>query len=405
MSKRIPSYRLHKPTGQAVVTISGRDIYMGRHGSPESKVLYAKLIAEWDAHGRALPTGKDDDPSINEIIVRYTDHCSNYYVKNGHPTSEVGTIRMSLKPLQELYGDMDANDFRPSHLETVRNKLVKTKLERNPELNLSRSEINRRTGHIVRLFRWSVAKNLVSPMVVQGLEAFQKECTLKKGRSPGVRETKPVGAVTLEQIEAIKPPYTTMTVWAMIQVQLLTGMRPGEIVVLRTRDIDQTPNPYQTWTYTPMTHKTEHHARHRAIVIGHEAQEVLGPWLRPDEPDAFLFSPKRAFAESRGRAEKHKVRVRPRKTKRRIHDGFTTGVYAKAVRRAIRRANQDRAKRGLPPIEEWHPHQLRHSFATKLGMTKGMDSVRAVLGHSTVAMTENYVHSELEKAQKAMAKP
>jgi integrase len=351
-----------------------------------------------------LPTGKDDDSSINEIIVRYVDHCSKYYVKDGRQTSEVGTVKMSLKPLQQFYGDLDANDFRPSHLETIRNQLVKTKLERNPELNLSRSEINRRTGHIVRLFRWCVAKDMVSPIVLQGLEAFQKECALKRGRSPGVRETKPVGAVTLEQVEAIKPPCTTSTVWAMIQVQLSTGMRPGEIVVMRTQDIDQTPNSYHTWTYTPMTHKTEHHGRHRAIVIGYDAQEVLTPLLRPDEPAAFVFSPKRSFAESRGTTEKHKVRVRPRKTKRRINDGFTTGVYCKAVRRAIRRANQDRAKRGLPLIEDWHPHQLRHSFATKLAMTKGMDAVRSVLGHSTKAMTQKYVHAELEKAQMAMAK-
>lgn len=30
---RIPSYRLHKPSGQAVVTINGKDIYLGRFDS------------------------------------------------------------------------------------------------------------------------------------------------------------------------------------------------------------------------------------------------------------------------------------------------------------------------------------------------------------------------------------
>jgi hypothetical protein len=29
---RIPSYRLHKPTGQAVVTIDGKDHYLALHG-------------------------------------------------------------------------------------------------------------------------------------------------------------------------------------------------------------------------------------------------------------------------------------------------------------------------------------------------------------------------------------
>jgi hypothetical protein len=40
MPVRIPSYRLHKPTGQAVVTLSGKDQYLGRHGSPESRAAY-----------------------------------------------------------------------------------------------------------------------------------------------------------------------------------------------------------------------------------------------------------------------------------------------------------------------------------------------------------------------------
>jgi hypothetical protein len=34
---RKPSYRLHKRTGQAVVTIDGKDIYLGKHGSRPSK--------------------------------------------------------------------------------------------------------------------------------------------------------------------------------------------------------------------------------------------------------------------------------------------------------------------------------------------------------------------------------
>jgi hypothetical protein len=34
-NSRIPSYRLHKPSGQAVVTINGKDIYLGRFNSPD----------------------------------------------------------------------------------------------------------------------------------------------------------------------------------------------------------------------------------------------------------------------------------------------------------------------------------------------------------------------------------
>ena len=32
-TERVPRYRRHKATGQAVVTIDGRDIYLGKHGT------------------------------------------------------------------------------------------------------------------------------------------------------------------------------------------------------------------------------------------------------------------------------------------------------------------------------------------------------------------------------------
>jgi len=43
---RIPAYRLHKHSGQAVVTIRGRDNYLGQYGSESSRREYDRLIAE-----------------------------------------------------------------------------------------------------------------------------------------------------------------------------------------------------------------------------------------------------------------------------------------------------------------------------------------------------------------------
>lgn len=55
MTPRTPSYRLHRPTGQAVATLSGRDFYPGEHGSESSKAEYDRRIAEWLGAGRRLP--------------------------------------------------------------------------------------------------------------------------------------------------------------------------------------------------------------------------------------------------------------------------------------------------------------------------------------------------------------
>jgi hypothetical protein len=57
---KIPSYRLHKQSGQAVVTLpdgmgSRRDVLLGKHDSTESRAEYARVLAEWEANGRRLP--------------------------------------------------------------------------------------------------------------------------------------------------------------------------------------------------------------------------------------------------------------------------------------------------------------------------------------------------------------
>ena len=39
-TKSTPSYRLHRPTNKAVVTLNGRDFYLGPYGSPESRAEY-----------------------------------------------------------------------------------------------------------------------------------------------------------------------------------------------------------------------------------------------------------------------------------------------------------------------------------------------------------------------------
>lgn len=43
---RIPKHRLHKPSGQAVVTIAGRDFYLVQHGTQISRHRYKRLCDE-----------------------------------------------------------------------------------------------------------------------------------------------------------------------------------------------------------------------------------------------------------------------------------------------------------------------------------------------------------------------
>ncbi len=47
--KLIPNYRRHT-TGQAVVTIDGKDFYLGPYGTAASKAAYDRIIGEWIPH-------------------------------------------------------------------------------------------------------------------------------------------------------------------------------------------------------------------------------------------------------------------------------------------------------------------------------------------------------------------
>src|SRR5271157_4571122 len=79
---RTPAYRHHKPSGQAVVTLDGRDIYLGRYGSPESRAEFDRLLAEWLSNGRRLPAPAcGSDLTVNELASAYLDHADSYYVK------------------------------------------------------------------------------------------------------------------------------------------------------------------------------------------------------------------------------------------------------------------------------------------------------------------------------------
>jgi hypothetical protein len=84
---QIPSYRLHKQSGQAVVTLSDplgrrRDVLLGKYGTPESRQEYARVVAEWETRGRNLiPTpaqAAQQGLFVNELILASFTHVKGY---------------------------------------------------------------------------------------------------------------------------------------------------------------------------------------------------------------------------------------------------------------------------------------------------------------------------------------
>ena len=46
---KLPSHCIHKASRQTVVRLDGREHYLGKYGSPESRSAYRRLTAEWRA--------------------------------------------------------------------------------------------------------------------------------------------------------------------------------------------------------------------------------------------------------------------------------------------------------------------------------------------------------------------
>ncbi len=418
----IPAYRLHKQSGQAIVTLPDglggrRDFTLGEYGSPESRAEYARMLAEWEASARSLPPpATAADITINELIVRFWPHVEAHYRRpDGTPTSEQEDFKLSLRPLREMYGHTAAKQFGPLALKALRQKMI--------DSALCRGVSNQRIGRIRRLFKWAVAEELIPESVHRALLTVSG---LQRGRSEA-KETEPVKPVADAVVEATLP-FLRPQVAAMVQLQRHTGMRPGEVVILRGIDLDTSG---AVWFYRPGSdqgphgkHKTAWRGHGKVIAIGPKAQEILKPWLRLNVME-YLFQPREAMAAFRAEQRRNrKSKIQPSqqhrhkaKPKKRPGERYTSRSYAQAIAKAVLAASkakscepckelhpQDRCETCKPAaIPHWHPHQLRHSMATEIRRQHGLDAARAVLGHRSPKITEVYAEIDTNKAAEVMA--
>src|SRR5262249_46843982 len=127
--RKIPSYRLHKPSGQAVVTLNRRDVYLGTHGSPESRAEYDRVVKEWLPAGRQSVPAKDEPepgPTVVEVLAAFWKHAQVHYQDvDGSHSSELKNMRHALRPLRLMYGETVATDFGPLALRALREEMVR----------------------------------------------------------------------------------------------------------------------------------------------------------------------------------------------------------------------------------------------------------------------------------------
>lgn len=418
-----PKYRrLRRTAGRdlALVEVAGRRQYLGPYGTRESRERYHRAIAEWEAGGRAMPV-KAEQVTVVEVASQFLKWARGYYVKNGQPTAEPDNIALALRPLIKLYGRTNAAEFGPRALKAVRAKMV--------ENGWARKHVNRQIGVIKRLFKWAVAEELVPPSLHHGLQAVTG---LKRGRC-GARETRPILPAPEELIEPAKKQ-ASRQVAALIDMQLLTGARPGEVSIMRPCDIDRSG---PVWQYTPAEHKTQYLGHERVIFIGPKAQEILEPFLlRP--ATAYCFSPIEAERERRAILSEQRVTPlscgnrpgtnRKRGPKKKPGEHYTRWSYGRAVRVACEKAfpppeplpkredetwkqyeerltdEQKAELKAWRREHHWHPNQLRHTYATGVRKQFGLEAAQVLLGHNSADVTQIYAERDMVRAAAVASK-
>ena len=128
----------------------------------------------------------------------------------------------------------------------------------------------------------------------------------------------------------------------------------------------------------------EHKGRHRVILIGPRAQAILLPYLLRNENIVCFEGPK-------GGEQCPKY-------------------YGKHIRYACDKAFPAPAEMTCDERKKWQkdhrwaPNRLRHTRATEVRKTHGLEAAQAVLGHATADVTQIYAERDIEKAAEVMAR-
>ena len=390
-SLRIPKFSRHKASGRGVARFNGKDFYFGPYEDPASRAQYDTLLAEWLANHRRLTplpeTSQSSESSltVGDLILSFWDHAQKHYRHpDGRPTSEQNDYRFTLKPLRHLYSSLRVVEFTPKKLKAVRQVMIQE--------DISRKVINQRIGRIKRMFKWGVSEELVPETTFSALLSVTG---LQRGRCPEVRESKPVLPLELDQVQAVFP-HVLPVVKAMIEVQLLTCMRPGEVCQMRS--VDLTPDVEGKWHYRPGHHKTAWRGKERIISVGPQALAILKPYLDSHQPEDYLFSPREAMEQLRMEqrakrvtsvqpSQRNRRRAQPRRTP---NNCYRTASYDRAINRACVAA-------GIP---FWGANRLRHTRGTEVRRVYGLEAAQALLGHSSADVTQIYAERNLSLADK-----
>jgi len=234
--------------------------------------------------------------------------------------------------------------FKRKFIDSINSWHVEKYKSKRKSDGLSLSSINRELTVLKRIFNLGIEWKLAQDNPVQGVKFFK--IPLQKPRALSEEEFKLLFNSASEHLKPI------------LFVAISTGMRKGEILNLRWKDINLEEK------YIVVRDSKNYESR--VIPINNKLEKVFIEINHNASEDEYLFC---------------------------YHDEKPIEYIYRSFRTALKKSG----------IKKCTFHSLRHSFATRAVMA-GVDIVtlKELLGHKTIAMTMRYSHPTPEHKKKAV---
>ena len=396
--KKVPGllHHKHRNLGYSINPNTRKTIYHGQWGLAATKQSYLRWVADLLTEEVMPRTPTQHEPVVADLVNAFIQHALSYYRDpvTGKPTSQLGVIKSALREL-DLYLETPIKDFDTTTLLAVRagivNRDIMPQSEGAPKKKLCISSVNGAITKIRMMFKKGVEWKLVPIETYQELACVQ---ALNWRTAPTLRNPDKIAPVPVEYFALIMPHLKPLY-RAVLTVHLATGMRVKELCSMRWSEITEIEPGL--WCYAPQEHKNSHRGDARMIYMKTDLIELMKSVRKPLwDKDAVWCQ--RGVGKSAG------------------YSGMISGDgYARAIEGAQKRYNEGRVainqggrtdKKKLAttsakrtPMEHWTPLQIRHTVATQIRKTHGLEGAQAVLGHSTLDATQIYAEKRDDLAR------
>ena len=248
---------------------------------------------------------------------------------------------------------------RESHLswESVDSDLIRDWMESLMDTGDMASTVDNRLSAVRSFFRFALSRGLVVHDPAHNVRGPKKKKPLPQFMREGDMDR------LMDMPEMWSNNYKDVRARTIILLFYTTGIRLAELVGLDDQDVDFVSHQLKV---------TGKRNKQRIVPFGEELEQALKAYMsqrdgQPLKRDAALFLNDKGCRITRAQVEK-------------------------VVKTGLSR---------VTTMKKRSPHVLRHTFATAmLNNGAGLESVRKLLGHESVATTEIYTHTTFEQLKR-----